>query len=223
MEKTSIKKIIKYRNELITRLRSEGKQLDYVDEKEQEEIKKRMRFYNRELNRIEEVLYQGSYLRSADFAVFLMKFLNLTEGHYTLAEFTSNQHYRTEEPMSIVRISGKKNGRKYYVVSDEATYEFLTENIDSERKLLQFMGKQKPSNTFFFVKDHVYPFYNDLIMKREYRSHPRLKTAIYELIQLKLDHPDMSDKDRMETVLNNTVRRNLNRSYKSTKQKSLGN
>ena len=50
--------------------------------------------------------------------------------------------------------------------------------------------------------------------------HPKLIDAIYELIDLKLDNEQISDKERYEIVLNNTVIRNLNNSDDLSKKKS---
>jgi len=57
-------------------------------------------------------------------------------------------------------------------------------------------------------------------MKKEYKKHPRLKTAIYELINLKIKHPELTDQERFNKVLDNNMRKNLDRGYDNEKKES---
>ena len=57
------------------------------------------------------------------------------------------------------------------------------------------------------------------MMKQDYRRHKKIKTAIYELIDLKIKQPELTDEERLQKVLENTVRRNLNKSYSREYQK----
>ena len=85
----------------------------------------------------------------------------------------------------------------YYVVGNEETVDFITD----------------------IKGEVVYPFKENLTMKDKYGDHYRLKYAIYELMQLKVDHPDITDKERYEIVLANTVRRNLIKSEQEKKNR----
>ena len=58
-------------------------------------------------------------------------------------------------------------------------------------------------------------------MKEAFAKHKRLKTAIYELIDIKIKHPELTDQERFEIVLKNTVRRNLNKIYSYQKEKEV--
>ena len=178
---------------------------------------------------VEEIMIRGAKFKSSDFAVFLENFLDLTEEGFKLTKFKvadaildetlSQKIKRTKAWKKGIHIDDVQ-GKWCYFISDEATREVILENIFDEDDLEDFKDNEASKNVIILDEYNTYPFNNNFKMKDEFAKHKRLKTAIYELINLKIKHPELTDQERLEKVLQNTVRRNLNRSYNKNKKES---
>jgi len=153
------------------------------------------------LNKLEDLISYYSTYDTKDFALFMKNFLILTEGNYELTEVNVHDYDN--------RYS--KNNT-YYMISDSATKEYVTNNINNEADLTYFLDFHADEDVTFFDTKFVYPFDRKLRIKSEFSKYPRLEEAIYELIDLKLDNPGISDIKRFHVVLENTLRNNLNNS-----------
>ena len=131
-----------------------------------------------------------------EFTKFLTKFLTLTEG--TVYTRTVKKAENPKGPL------GK---HEYTVVHMKDSQDIIDSCTRTDEDLAKFL--KTPLSSVITVKgDKAYPFTSNTKMQEQYASHHRLKYAIYELMQLRIDYPDMSDKDRYDTVLRNTRQRN---------------
>ena len=233
MEIKNTRDMINKRNYLLKKLYIEYAKLDklskspFVNRKEKNNIYENIRDYKYNLNCIEEIMIKGAKFKSSDFAVFLENFLDLTEEGFKLTKFKVADAI-LDETLSQ-RIKRKKawkkgihiddvQGKWCYFISDEVTKEFIEENIFDEYDLEDFKDSEISKDVIILDEYNTYPFNYDFKMKKEFAKHKRLKTAIYELINLKIKHPELTDQERFEKVLQNTIRRNLNRSYQKKKE-----
>ena len=235
MEIRNTRDMINSRNYLLKKLAIEYQKLDklskspFVNRKEKSIINETINYCKYKLDNIEEIMIRGAKFKSSDFAVFLENFLDLTEEGFKLTKFKvadaildetlSQKIKRTKAWKKGIHIDDVQ-GKWCYFISDEATREVILENIFDEDDLEDFKDNEASKNVIILDEYNTYPFNNNFKMKDEFAKHKRLKTAIYELINLKIKHPELTDQERLEKVLQNTVRRNLNRSYNKNKKES---
>ena len=235
MEIRNTRDMINSRNYLLKKLAIEYQKLDklskspFVNRKEKNIINETINYCKYKLDNIEEIMIRGAKFKSSDFAVFLENFLDLTEEGFKLTKFKvadaildetlSQKIKRTKAWKKGIHIDDVQ-GKWCYFISDEATREVILENIFDEDDLEDFKDNEASKNVIILDEYNTYPFNNNFKMKDEFAKHKRLKTAIYELINLKIKHPELTDQERLEKVLQNTVRRNLNRSYNKNKKES---
>ena len=202
MEINSSKDFIKCRDLILKSLKSES-----IKYKRTNDIKHldNIRKLQDALGKLEDLISYYSTYDTKDFALFMKNFLILTEGDYELTEVNVKDYNRY----------GRNN--TYYMISDPATKEYVTNNIDNEADLTYFLDFHAEEDVTFFDTKFVYPFDRKLRMKNDFSKYPRLEQAIYELIDLKLDNPAISDIKRFHVVLENTLRSNLNNSNERKK------
>ena len=235
MEIRNTRDMINSRNYLLKKLAIEYQKLDklskspFVNRKEKNIINETINYCKYKLNNIEEIMIRGSKFKTSEFAKFLEDFLYLTEEGTKVTSFkvadsileeTISQKIKREKAWKKGIHVDDVQGRWCYFVSDEATKEFILENIFDEYDLEDFKDSDASKNVIIMDEYNIYPFNRDFQMKEEFANHKRLKRAIYELINLKIRHPELSDEERFQKVLKNTVKRNLNRSYNYQKKKS---
>ena len=148
---------------------------------------------------MEPTFKETGTFRTDEFTSFMAQFFTLTEGNFVKTKFRP------------IHKDGNLGNITYYVVSSPETKEVLRETIETDLDLAKFIKGDSPEDVTKFKGDYVYPFKNNLRMKDKFARYDRLKIAIYELMQLKLDYPNITDKERYEIVLRNTIRRNLKR------------
>ena len=217
MKITNIKTMIQVRNYYLKEL---GKVLNELEittnNKRKRELKAKKNKFNKVLEEIEKIMILGSKFKTEDFAHFLTRFLTLTEENYMLTKLTLTGYYPyTTGGFVDVQKTYKKD---YCFVSNEEDREYILE-IDDIDEADEFINSDLSNQVFVLNERFTYPFRYDFKLKKIYEQHPRLKTAIYELIQLKIDNPNLTDKERFEIVLENTLRRNLKHNMENTLQK----
>jgi len=234
MEIRNARELIDCRNRLFKQLRVSLRKLDSLNEsyftntKEKRILKERIEEINYKLNQIEQIVHQSTNFKSYDFYEFLKKFLVLTEEDYEAYVLRIADSYSEETLFEkVIREKAWKKGIRLddvpgkwcYIVSDKTTREFIEDNIYDDDQLEEFMDN---INDGTIIIDTYYTRFFDKgpIMKKEYKKHPRLKTAIYELINLKIKHPELTDQERFNKVLDNNMRKNLDRGYDNEKKES---
>ena len=232
MEITSARDMINCRNYLIKHLRKNYIKLEklgnspFTNTKEKKIINERIEDCKYGLRQIEKLMYESTNFKSHEFYEFLKKFITLTEENYKVYVLRIADSYPSETLIEkIKRESAWKKGKRLddvqgkwcYFVSDEATKEFIEETIFDEDDLEEFI-ENKDQDVIIIDTYNTKFFDLDYRIKKEYKKHPRLKTAIYELINLKIKHPELTDQERFNKVLKNTVRRNLDKGYDNIKE-----
>ncbi len=201
MEKVDIIELVKYRNYLHKELKKELRQLEIA---EQDLLKtpnrqirlQRMKDIKRKLAEVDKTFRETATFKTEEFVDFMTKFLVLTEGDYVKTRFKP------------VTISGQEKPVEYYMISHPETRESLKEIIKNQYDLERFLFSKSPEDVTKFKGPYTYPFKKNTKMKNQYKKHYRLKIAIYELMQLKIDNPDITDEERYNIVLENTIKRN---------------
>ena len=230
MEIKSTREMINYRNYLLTKLNIEYDKLDqinnnpYVKRKDKKAIRKSIDIYKAGLNHIEKIMRNGAEFKTEDFASFLEKFLAITDSDIKITKIKVADEILEERLYQKIRIErmlkksdriNNVNGRWCYFVSNEDQQEFILNNIFDDYDLDYHKNGEILNNVLILDEYTTYPFYNFQI-KNEFLRYKRLKTAIYELIDLKLKNPNLTDKERLEIVLENT--KNRKTSYQKQKK-----
>lgn len=232
MQIKNVKQLIKYRNYLLKLLKLKYIELDKLGKnpfsniKEKRKLRDTLEEINYNLDDIKRFLYTSTCFKSSEFYEFAEKFLVLTEPNYTITKFKVANPY-ADETLSekIIRNIYWKKGKRLnsvkgkwcYAISDRSTRKYILKNIFDEDDLDEYKYDKK-SDVIIIDEFYTHPF-EKYMMKEEFRKHKKLKTAIYELINLKIKHPELTDEERFEKVLQNTIRRNLNKSYGYQKKK----
>ena len=196
MEKVEIIELVKYRNFLHQQLNQEIVSLEFAEKDllhtPNREIRlQRMKDLRNQIRELEPIFKENGIFKTDEFTDFMAKFLSLTE-------------------QSSVKSKWKGTDKKstYYVVSTPEELEVLKESVKTRADFDKFSRLKGVTR---IKGDVVYPFKENGRMKNKYGKHYRLKYAIYELMQLRIDHPEMTDQERYHQVLENTVSRNLRR------------
>ena len=204
-KKVEIIELVKYRNFLLKNLNEEVRDLalaesDPLHTPMREIRQQRIKDLYGLLKQIEETFKEVGIFNTEEFTSFMAKFLTLTEDEKVRIKFSPEYQ------------DGTKGKPTCYVVCGKENAEILKDVIKTDKELQNFMNSRVSDDITKIRGDVVYPFKKNLRMKNKYRKHYRLKIAIYELMQLKIDHPEMTDEERYNTVLENTVQRNLKQS-----------
>ena len=229
---TKIKDLIKHRNTIYNELKKELEHLERLERlplhyQEKDNTRVRIRDLEDELDCIRDFLRKTATFKTKEFVDFMTKFLVLTEGDYKSTEITLLEDIPTGRGPIYEKFSRRNykdmtrdmSGKKVYFISDDTTSEYLEDNIYTEDDLNRYLILAKTDDVTYFEDGKYHPFNDNFSVKKEIASHPRLKTAIYELIQLRMDNADLTDKERFETVLENTIIRNYKRSNTSYEKK----
>lgn len=204
-KKVEIIDLVKYRNFLLKNLKEEARDLalaesDPLHTPMREIRQQRIKDLCGLLKEIETTFKKVGVFNTDEFTNFMTQFLTLTEEDKVRVRF--RPEYK----------DGTKGNPACYVVCGKETSEILKDVIKTNKDLEDFMNSKTTDDITKIRGEVVYPFKKNLRMKDKYRTHYRLKIAIYELMQLKLDNPEMTDEERYRIVLENTVQRNLKRS-----------
>ena len=201
MEKIDIIEVVKLRNRLQRQLEIENQRIDNNRSTpgQLEVSLENVKAIGKELKSMERILKEYGVFDTAMFAHFLADFLTLTEKSSKVTTFRMPKEKDGHIPTRIV-------------VSDEITHDILRMNIHNKRDVEKYFSTPSTDTIIKFNGKKLYPFKKNLKMKEKFASHPRLKIAIYELMQLRIDHPELFEQELYDIVLDNTVTRNLNRS-----------
>ena len=206
MEKIEIIELVKYRNSLLHSLRQELRQLELAEQDllhtPCREIRlQRMKDLKAMIKEIDLTFTETGTFNTDEFTDFLAKFFTLTgEGEKVKARIRTGLEYAYPD--------GHRERINCYVVADPDTLELLRKNIKTDDDIMSYMRSKPTEGVTKIAGNYVYPFKDNARMKNKYGKHYRLKYAIYELMQLRIDHPEMTDQERYQQVLQNTIERN---------------
>lgn len=214
MEIKNIKELLAYRNGYTNKLNEKILLLENLKGFKSKEAKKKLiieiEIINNKLSEIESLLKKTTNFKRDEFKDFMTNILCLTEGSYGNYTYTV---YRNPEE----KIFFKKNKEKiYHLICKKDTIEYIKENIYYDYEFINFINDSNLYDVTLFEEEIIYPFNLDLTIRPKYARYPKLKNAIYELIQLKLDNPDITDEERYQIVIANTFKRTQNRYYNQT-------
>ena len=164
-----------------------------------------------EINNIHNYLLSKTNFEAAGFSDFIVKVLNLTRGGYNLAEInTYESHYISsgQNANSIYEYYSRKNRttqskKTFFVISNPVVIDYLKQNISLDEELDTFLKLNENSDLICLKDNNIYPFNNDFNLKEQFNKYPELNMAINELIQLKIERPDITDNERYQIALNN--------------------
>lgn len=210
MKKAEIIELVQYRNFLLHRLEETIKEQQLAEQDNlltvgTEARIKQMDDLEEKILEIEKTFKEKGMFHAEGFTSFMTQFLTLTEGNFVRTILRPEYNVDT------------LGNPTCYVISSKEMREVLKETVKTDQDVVKFLYSKVPEDVTKIVGEVVYPFRRNLRMKHKYAKHPRLKTAIYELMQLRMDNPELSEEECYKIVLENTVRRNLNRSANNSK------
>ena len=211
MRINSSKDIIKCRDILLKKLKTQKEKLKIArnkNSKDQDKYVENIRQINISLQKLDNLLIKTAKFDTGEFASFMTKFLVLTEGDFVLNELEV-------EDWHFDYTKAKKN--KYFIISDKASSEHISHNIRNEVELTYFLDFSAGPDVTFLSGDTTYLFTLNLDIKNQFSRYPRLVDAIYSLIDLKLANEEITDKERFNAVLEDTLNSNFVRSNKLEK------
>ncbi len=202
--------LVQYRNFLYRCMKRELRNCKIAERRELKSVGREIRLNSlREIQDriydLEDTFRKNGTFKSEEFADFLTQFLTLTETDTVKTSFRPTLS------------TGETKDITHYVICSPEIRDILKENVKTDIDLARFWKTKTNEDIIKISGDTVYPFNNNLKMSSQFRRHKRLKIAIYELMQLKIDNPEITDKERYEIVLNNTIKRNLRRCNNSSK------
>ena len=201
MEKKEVVEIVEHRNALLKELDSEMKALEaakgQLHTPGSEIHVQRMKDLRKELRDIELYFRTIGTFDTKEFTKFLTKFFTLTK---------DDTYTRTVRKAQNPK--GPLGSDTYYIVHSRGNQELIDGLTDTDEHLLHFVKVLNLPYVTTIRGENTYPFKPNATMKGMFGKHYRLKYAIYELMQLRVDHPELSDADRYNTVLANTRKRN---------------
>ncbi|MBP5678390.1 MAG: hypothetical protein J6X28_00995 [Bacilli bacterium] len=197
MERIQIRDLVKHRNALHREL--EGV-ISGIKNEGTEKNLQRMKEIQAELREIEKVFRENSTFNAKEFTKFMARFFTLTEDDvYTRTVKKANN---PKGPL------GKHNYYFVYSKDSQDLMEDITQSDEDLRKLVE----NTPSSIIIIRGEEVHPFKSNARMKDKFKNHTFLKHAIYELMQLRIDEPELSDLDRYQRVLDK-IRKNNATTY----------
>lgn len=211
MHINSSKDIVKCRDLLLKKLNIQKEKIKIAkikNSKDQDKYANNIKQIKVSLQKLDSLLMKTAKFKTEEFASFMTKFLVLTEGDFVLNEIeVDDWHYDFTKP--------KKN--KYFIISDKASSEHISNNIKNEAELTYFLDFSAGPDVTVLEGDNTYLFTLNLHVKNQFSRYPRLVEAIYDLIDLKLADEEITDQERFDIVLENTVNSNIIRSNKLEK------
>lgn len=204
MKKPEIIEIVETRNSLQEELETlfeewEKHKNDPLEAQNQEVRFSRIKVIRQQLSQIEMIFRDLAIFDTDKFTTFMTQFLTLTEKTYAKTKLNMQGSFKGVYPTRII-------------ISTPEYKENLENKIHSNKDIEKEFNKPTRDDVIRFNGGKIYPFRKDLKMKNKFAKHQRLKIAIYELMQLRMDHPELTEEESYEIVLNSTVVRNLNRS-----------
>ena len=144
---------------------------------------------------------------------------NATFKSEEFAKFIRMVFILTEEKYALTKLKNKKTNEPVYIISEFPARDFVLNELQTEKDLETFI-KKSPEGTIILRGEETYPFKENAKMDEQFSKHKRLRLAIYDLIQLKLNNPYISDEERMKEELSFVLQTNLRNSYLSSTKKS---
>jgi len=182
-------------------LKREVEQLNFDLENSEEydlyNIKSAIKDVRDEIKVLNKYLKKTDNFHPEDFLPFVVEYLNQCDYKYVYSKITMFDHNNY----------GAKN---HYFISDEATAEYLNENINCEYDFnnISKAGVLKDIMHFeegkFSLIDSNYDLNKELCKKKE------LIYPIYHILQMKLDNPYIFNEQRMDIALND-IKKGINK------------
>ncbi len=92
--------------------------------------------------------------------------------------------------------------KKHYFISDEITSDILADRLSYDTSLDYIERKGILDNTIHFTEDSFSIIDEDYNVNKEIMKKSELESAVYRLLQLIMDEPDITNKRRLEIILN---------------------
>ncbi|MBQ6323839.1 MAG: hypothetical protein IJI22_03300 [Bacilli bacterium] len=100
----------------------------------------------------------------------------------------------------------------YYLVCDEGLADFAAKTIESERQILALQRTIKNRYLLVMNKERTFPLDYYLKVNPKFSVFPQLEEAIYKLVDLGIKNPELSEEERMSTILRETLFKNISKS-----------
>ena len=92
--------------------------------------------------------------------------------------------------------------KKHYFISDEITSDILADSLSYDTSLDYIERKGILNNTIHFTEDSFFIIDGDYKVNKEIMKKSELECAVYKLLQLIIDEPNITNKQRLEITLN---------------------
>ena len=92
--------------------------------------------------------------------------------------------------------------KKHYFISDEITSDILADSLSYDTSLDYIERKGILNNTIHFTEDSFFIIDENYIVNKEIMKKSELECAMYRLLQLIIDEPNITNKQRLEIILN---------------------
>ncbi len=92
--------------------------------------------------------------------------------------------------------------KKHYFISDEITSDILADSLSYDTSLDYIERKGILNNTIHFTEDSFFIIDENYIVNKEIMKKEQLESAVYKLLQLIIDEPNITNKQRLEIILN---------------------
>ena len=91
--------------------------------------------------------------------------------------------------------------KKHYFISDEITSDILADSLSYDTSLDYIERKGILNNTIHFTEDSFFIIDENYIVNKEIMKKEQLESAVYKLLQLIMDEPNITNKQRLEIIL----------------------
>ena len=172
--------------------------------KKRNDLKHDLRIIKFRIGKCTGILEQNTLFNKRLFLNFLVKYLSLREGEeYTVMTITEEDValeiatkaygcFRTEYQI----VTTKSNKEKLERMGNQGTFGATTNDID------EYLNVCKDKKYLYFSeRESQCSLLNGASLKEEFGKYPYLRDVAYELVDLKLQNPDMSDEGRLKEVL----------------------
>ena len=91
--------------------------------------------------------------------------------------------------------------KKHYFISDEITSDILADSLSYDTSLDYIERKGILNNTIHFTEDSFSIIDENYKVNKEIMKKEQLESAVYKLLQLIMDEPNITNKQRLEIIL----------------------
>lgn len=200
----SIEELINTRRNLMKELNNQINKLEEYDRKPFKFYSERKTTINtlktiiRKLTYLDSIIIDGSTFKTEEFAPFIAE---------VLSQLGEKQEAIKQE------IITKKIGRKiyfkdiYFIQKENQKPNYIPTIYDG-RDLYAFENSYASNNVIILKDKNSCPFNRRENLKEKYQFYPKLKDIFYQLIDLKIKNPELTDEERMNITLESIKNRN---------------